>query len=335
MRGVRSADAGVRRGAVATTQIEQASSYIRSSAADRAWPRGELNLPRALVTEKAFPENEAVLTTTTAAGDVATVEQRAALRAAARRAQPVRDGRAGCGQRRRRRLAARPRRRRRGGQARALPQPRTGTHPERRGGGVAADRQGERGARQRRDGLRAVRGVRPDPAADGFLQLQAGLELPTDSKAGNEAFWRAALGKTFWKPVRTVVVADARGPRRAASSSAARHAVGRRAADAGHPQQAAARHVNVGVRMPLTDAGRARHAGADLLAVGLVRRRPVRWLAMSACSPVDRCGRCRLVGGARAFAQRAPRGAARTAAPSTPGSAAFQTSTTASPATTA
>ena len=33
---------------------------------ESAWPRGDLNLPRALFTEKAFPENEAVLTTTVA-----------------------------------------------------------------------------------------------------------------------------------------------------------------------------------------------------------------------------------------------------------------------------
>lgn len=36
--------------------------YIRSFCANNNWPRGELNLPRALVTEKAFPEDEAILT---------------------------------------------------------------------------------------------------------------------------------------------------------------------------------------------------------------------------------------------------------------------------------
>ena len=29
-----------------------------------SWPRGELNLPRALITDKAYPEDEAVITTT-------------------------------------------------------------------------------------------------------------------------------------------------------------------------------------------------------------------------------------------------------------------------------
>lgn len=37
--------------------------HIRSFCTSEGWPRGELNLPRALVTEKAFPEDEVVLTT--------------------------------------------------------------------------------------------------------------------------------------------------------------------------------------------------------------------------------------------------------------------------------
>ena len=37
--------------------------HLRIFCVEPGWPRGELNLPRALVTEKAFPENEAVLTT--------------------------------------------------------------------------------------------------------------------------------------------------------------------------------------------------------------------------------------------------------------------------------
>ncbi len=44
-------------------QIDAVVRYIRSFCQDRSWPRGELNLPRALMTEKAFPEGETVLTT--------------------------------------------------------------------------------------------------------------------------------------------------------------------------------------------------------------------------------------------------------------------------------
>jgi mono/diheme cytochrome c family protein len=43
-------------------QIDLVIGYLRGMCAERAWPRGDLNLPRALVTEKAFPENETVVT---------------------------------------------------------------------------------------------------------------------------------------------------------------------------------------------------------------------------------------------------------------------------------
>lgn len=45
-------------------QIGRVIDHIRTFCAERGWPRGDLNLPRPFVTEKAFPENEAVLTTT-------------------------------------------------------------------------------------------------------------------------------------------------------------------------------------------------------------------------------------------------------------------------------
>jgi mono/diheme cytochrome c family protein len=44
-------------------QIEAVIRYLRSFCRESAWPRGELNLPRALVAEKAFLEDEAVITT--------------------------------------------------------------------------------------------------------------------------------------------------------------------------------------------------------------------------------------------------------------------------------
>ena len=50
-------------------EILRAIDHIHGFCEDPGWPRGELNLPRALVTEKAFPENETVLTTTVGTGD--------------------------------------------------------------------------------------------------------------------------------------------------------------------------------------------------------------------------------------------------------------------------
>src|SRR5262245_31151490 len=48
--------------ALTSEQIDRVMKYLRSLCLDRSWPQGELNLPRALTTEKAFPEDEWVLT---------------------------------------------------------------------------------------------------------------------------------------------------------------------------------------------------------------------------------------------------------------------------------
>jgi len=55
--------------ALSEDEILRAIDHIHGFCEDPGWPRGELNLPRALVTEKAFPENETVLTTTVGTGD--------------------------------------------------------------------------------------------------------------------------------------------------------------------------------------------------------------------------------------------------------------------------
>lgn len=49
--------------ALTIAEIQSTLDYIRTLCDDPAWPRGELNLPRALFTEKAYPEDEAVFTT--------------------------------------------------------------------------------------------------------------------------------------------------------------------------------------------------------------------------------------------------------------------------------
>lgn len=48
--------------ALAADEIEMAVTHVRTFCPDESWPPGHLNLPRALVTEKAFPEDEAVYT---------------------------------------------------------------------------------------------------------------------------------------------------------------------------------------------------------------------------------------------------------------------------------
>jgi len=48
--------------ALTSEQIDAVIGYLRSQCDDKRWARGELNLPRPLRTEKAFPESETVLT---------------------------------------------------------------------------------------------------------------------------------------------------------------------------------------------------------------------------------------------------------------------------------
>lgn len=54
------------RDAMTVEQLESTLDHIRTFCGDEDWPRGELNLPRALVTTKAYPEDEAVVTTSVA-----------------------------------------------------------------------------------------------------------------------------------------------------------------------------------------------------------------------------------------------------------------------------
>jgi mono/diheme cytochrome c family protein len=49
--------------ALSADEIERAVKYLWTFCTDPSWPRGDLNFPRAFFTEKAFPENEAVITT--------------------------------------------------------------------------------------------------------------------------------------------------------------------------------------------------------------------------------------------------------------------------------
>ena len=82
-------------GALTDEEISRSVDYVRGLLPDLPdWPLGELNLPRALFTEKAFPENEVVLTSTIAAARARQRDERAGLRAAARRAGDVRGRRA-------------------------------------------------------------------------------------------------------------------------------------------------------------------------------------------------------------------------------------------------
>ncbi len=50
--------------ALTPDQLEKIMAYVGAFCTDGRWPRGELNIPKPLVTEKAYPEDEAYLRTT-------------------------------------------------------------------------------------------------------------------------------------------------------------------------------------------------------------------------------------------------------------------------------
>jgi mono/diheme cytochrome c family protein len=185
--------------ALPQTALQQILDYIRGFCTDAAWPRGELNLPRALVTEKAFPENEAVWTSTVGTSGTGHVgneflyERRLGARSQFEIAVPLlwqEDARhrwqRGLGD-----VAVALKhvlfhRLDRGhifslaGEV-VLP---TGKESAGLGSGVT-----------KFEPFIAFGQILP---ADGFLQLQTGFELPVDlERAGREAFWRTALGRTF------------------------------------------------------------------------------------------------------------------------------------------
>ena len=51
--------------ALTANQIDMVVGYLRGLCTEKKWPRGELNFPRAQFTEKAFPENETIITSQT------------------------------------------------------------------------------------------------------------------------------------------------------------------------------------------------------------------------------------------------------------------------------
>jgi hypothetical protein len=158
-----------------------------------------LNLPRALVTEKAFPENEAVLTTTIDASGAGSVgneilyERRLGARNQFEVVVPLllHDA-AGSGWQR-------------GLGDVAIAVKRVLFHNLDTGSIVSAAAEVVLPTGKESVGLgKGVTIFEPFVAlgqilpAEGFLQLQAGVELPTNrDRADNEVFWRAALGKTF------------------------------------------------------------------------------------------------------------------------------------------
>jgi mono/diheme cytochrome c family protein len=244
--------------ALSGDEMQRVLDHLRSFCGDPVWPRGELNLPRALVTEKAFPEDEAVLTVTAAAEGPGSVtqeilyERRFGVRNQVEVAVPFKLGRAdnrgwigGVGDI-------------------ALAFKRTLFHSLRSGSILSVTGEAVLPTGDKAKGTgKGVTVLEPFATfgqilpRDGFLQFQGGFELPTHlDDASREGFWRIAGGKTFtqggfgraWSPM--VELLGARElesgakidwdllPQMQVTLSTRQHIM-----------------LNFGVRLPLTDAG--------------------------------------------------------------------------------
>lgn len=180
-------------------EIARAVSHLRAFCADDSWPRGELNLPRPLVTGKAFPEDELVISTSsTTRGDGEVVskfiyERRIGARNQVEIAVPLASVQRPGG----------------GGWATgvgdiALGYKRTLAHDVSRGHIVSASAEVALPIGSERRGLGSGFAVFEPFVTYGqilpgesFLQAQSGFEIPMTSDEPNEMFWRVAVGRGF------------------------------------------------------------------------------------------------------------------------------------------
>ena len=194
-------------------ELGRAISHLRTFCTDQRWPRGELNLPRPFVTAKAFPEDEAVMSTASQSGSVVTkfiYERRFGPLNQVEIIVPLStvDGTSG-------------------GRATglgdvALEYKRTLTHSLARGHIMSATAEFVLPTGSESNGLGGGTAVFEPFVTfgqvlprDSFIQTQVGFGIPMKSGHDNEVFWRAAVGKTFeptrfgrlWSPMLEVLAA--------------------------------------------------------------------------------------------------------------------------------
>ena len=186
--------------ALAMDELQLIMDHIRTFCSDDAWPRGELNLPRPLVTEKAYPEDEAVIASTInteGAGSVMSeivYEKRFGARNQIEIKVPFGFHESEPGSWRGASLGDVA-----VGVKRAL------AHSHRSGSILSAtaelilptgdDELGFGKGTPVAEPFLAFGQILP---ADAFIHLQGGVEIPfDDSKAENEAFFRGVVGKSF------------------------------------------------------------------------------------------------------------------------------------------
>lgn len=194
-------------------ELASAVKHLRTFCTDDRWPRGELNLPRPFVTAKAFPEDEAVVSTASQSGSVVTkfiyerrfgpLNQFEIIVPFSSVEGPSNTRKSGLGD-----VALEYKRTLAHSLARGhivsataevvLP---TGNEDKRLGGGTAVF-----------EPFVTFGQMLP---RDSFLQTQVGLGLPLSSGHDKELFWRAAIGTTLeqgrfgrlWSPMLEVLAA--------------------------------------------------------------------------------------------------------------------------------
>jgi len=203
-------------GAFAEADLYKVIEHIKTFCPAPEWPRGELNLPKALFTEKAYPEDEWVMTTVFGRepASVSTqfvYEKRFGPRNQIEIKVPFEAARVGgnwVG----------------GAGDLALGFKRALAHDLDRGYIVSLSGEVILPTGDTADGLSKDTTVFESfmtfgklLPSDAFFQFQGGVELPADTtKAGREAFWRVVVGKTFtqngpfgraWSPMVEVLAA--------------------------------------------------------------------------------------------------------------------------------
>lgn len=187
--------------ALSAEEIVRVVAYVRGFCTRASWPTGNLNLPRALVTGKAFPDDEAVVTTTVPAqytdrvGTRFEYERRLGPRSQFEVTVPFN-------------VVKWP-----GGWNHGLGDIDLGFkqvvfHSARRGSIASGGLDITFPTGKETDGL-GGRLLKAEPFMamsqalpfNGFLHAQVGIEWPLNNEAAlNEVFWRAAAGKTFTEP---------------------------------------------------------------------------------------------------------------------------------------
>jgi mono/diheme cytochrome c family protein len=185
--------------ALTSEQMDKVIAYLRTLCTDKSWPRGEFNLPLPLMTEKAFPEDEVIVTSALnaqgAPGSTTHIihEQRFGARNQIEIDLPVTANRQSPG------LWY-------GGVGDAtlgvkrvlIANLNAGSILTAFGGIILPSGNRAHGLGTGVTTFETFAAFAQLLPAHSFVQLQAGTELPTDTaKAPRAAFWRAALGKSF------------------------------------------------------------------------------------------------------------------------------------------